>query len=183
MNILEKSLVDASKVAQIAYTRLSRGWWLSHGPESFLMSTIATEINRKTKSWVFLDASPKKIRREIKEPIRRGRPLGNQGKRFDLVIWKKSTNKVRAVIEIKRAYTVGMLYSDRKKLSNYLSQENYPISAYLLAYTEAKGTFRERTLIKRKNEWPSRLGCDIVCYAIDCKDDEFGWAVFLLKIR
>jgi hypothetical protein len=182
MNQLEDVIIKAVKTAQRDYENMTGGWWLSHGPESFLMSAVASKISKKGEFWVFLDASPKKIQKELKEHPR-GRPRKkNQGKRFDLVVWKKASEELRAILEIKRAWNIIGLRADRKKMAEYVkSNKDYDIAAYLLAYTEAR---RENTLSNRLKSWTDRLDCTLVASSMDCKGDgEWVWAAGLFRLK
>jgi len=135
MNNLEKSLLAGGVDAQKRYGEMT-GWWLSHGPESFIEHEIALKVS-KEGFYVFPECSPKKIMEE-KDKRPRGRPSGNRGQRFDIVVWHKATNSVRAIIEIKRAWNVDVLRADSIKVKKALGQ-NLAKSGYLVIYTEAKG--------------------------------------------
>lgn len=135
MNELERIVVDAVKTAQRDYESMT-GWWLWHGPESFMVSSVARLIGKQGDFSVYLDASPKKIQKELEEH-RRGRPRKNQGKRFDIVVWRRASDRLRAILEVKRAWSITGLRADRKKMAEFLSSKNYDIAGYLLVYTEA----------------------------------------------
>ena len=83
MNQLEKAVIEGAKTAQKDYMKLTGGWFLSHGPESFLQHSIAIKIHKQRKFCVFPEASPIKIMKE-RDAYLKGRPSKNQ--RFDLVI-------------------------------------------------------------------------------------------------
>ena len=89
MNQLETAIIDGIKTAQKDYLKMT-GWWLGHGPESFIMCTVATKVATTDGSSVFIEASPKKILKERDEK-RRGRPPTNLDQRFDIVVWQKAT--------------------------------------------------------------------------------------------
>ena len=84
-NRLESEIIKGVKSAQKDYENMTDGWWLSHGPESFLMAMVANQIFKKGDFWVFPEASPKKIEQEMEEKRKRGRPTRVQTKRFDIV--------------------------------------------------------------------------------------------------
>jgi hypothetical protein len=61
-NRLESEIIKGVKSAQKDYENMTDGWWLSHGPESFLMAMVANQIFKKGDFWVFPEASPKNDR-------------------------------------------------------------------------------------------------------------------------
>lgn len=182
MNNLEKAIIEGTQTAQREYENMT-GWWLSHGPESFIMCSVAGMIAKKANFYVFIEASPKRIREEREEQLR-GRPPANHGQRFDIVVWKKSKNDIRAIIEVKRAWSIADLRGDRKKISKYLASNKFVNTGYLLAYTEAKGKRREITLNNRLLRWANTLQCNLAGSFIDKKGDgECGWAVGLFRLN
>ena len=183
MNQLEQAIIDGAKASQRDYEKMT-GWWLSHGPESFLICTIANKLAKNAGFWVFVEASPKKIRKERDEHPPRGRPPKNLGQRFDIVVWQKASNDVRAILEIKRAWSITDLRGDRKKIADFMENSEYVNVGYLLAYTESKGQRRETTLTKRLKNWAERLDCQLVGSTINAKGDgEWGWAVGLFRLQ
>ena len=181
MNQLEKAIIEGTQAAQREYESMT-GWWLSHGPESFIMCTVASKVAQKANFAVFIEASPKKILEERDEKLR-GRPPANHKQRFDIVVWQKSTNNIRAIVEVKRAWSIANLRGDRKKISKYMDSKDFVSTGYLLAYTEAKGKKRENTLKNRLRNWGSELSCVLTGSFIDGKGDgEWGWAVGLFRL-
>lgn len=177
MNQFEEAVIDGAKAAQEEYGEMTGGWWLSHGPESFLAHAIATKL--KEEFWIYPEASPKKI---IKE--RNSRPRGpspkNLGQRFDIVVWAKSINNIRAIIEVKKAWNITSLANDRKKIAIFLKRNKFVKSGYLLAYTEAR---RFDTLSKRLDYWAKGLDCKLVQHYIDPQGDgEWFWAIGLFRL-
>jgi len=182
MNKLEKAIITGTKLAQQQYEEMS-GWWLSHGPESFIMCAVAAQLAKKNNFYVFIEASPEKIRIERGFP-HRGRPDPDRRKRFDIVIWQKSKNDIRAIIEVKRAWNLGNLRKDREKISKYIVSKGFVKTGYLLAYTEAKGKRRKDTLNKRITHWASELKCQLAGSIMEWKGDgEWGWAACLLRFN
>jgi hypothetical protein len=183
MNQLEEAVIDAAKTAQKEYEKMTGGWWLSHGPESFLQHAVAIKV-REEGFWVYPEASPKKIRKD--QDVRpRGRPPRNPDKRFDLVVWQKASNKIRAILEIKRAWSISDLKGDREKIERFLKfKNNEYVAGYLLAYTEADGNKRGDTLSKRLNDWAQKLNCALVGLHKDAQGDgEWGWAIGLFRLK
>jgi hypothetical protein len=181
MNKFEQALIEGAKAAQEDYGEITGGWWLSYGPESFIGHTIANKL-RKEGFLVFPEASPKKIREEMDDPPK-GRPPKNLGQRFDLVVWEKSNEKIKAVIEIKKAWDITLLRTDQKKIATFLKQHEYVKSGYLLAYTDAKGVRRENTLSNRLDKWAQGLSCSLVGFHIDKQgSEEWSWAIGLFRL-
>ena len=181
MNQLEKAIIEGTQAAQREYEFMT-GWWLSHGPESFIMCTVANKVARKANFAVFIEASPKRILEERDEKLR-GRPPASHKQRFDIVVWQKSKNNIRAIVEVKRAYSITGLRKDREKISNYMDSNDFVSTGYLLAYTEAKGKKRENTLKNRLRNWARELSCVLTGSFVDGKGDgEWGWAVGLFRL-
>lgn len=141
MNKLEKGILDGARAAQKEYEEMT-GWWLSHGPESFIEYAVARAVGKQGFT-VFPEASPKKIMNE-RDHRPRGRPRKNLGQRFDIVVWLKASDQVRAILEIKRAWSIADLRSDREKVATFLQRNNFVRAGYLLIYTEAKVKGRRR---------------------------------------
>jgi hypothetical protein len=182
MNKIEEAIIEGTKVAQREYDAMT-GWWLSHGPESYIMCIVANKIGKKADYSVFIEASPKKILSEREEKLRGRRP-SNYGQRFDIVVWNKSRNDIRAIIEIKRAWSMANLSGDREKILKYMKSNKFVKAGYLLAYTEAKGLRRGDTLNNRLDHWAQGLNCRLVGSFIDEKGDgQWGWAVGLFRIN
>lgn len=161
LNDLEKAIGHALPRAQRAYVEMT-GWWLTHGPESFLQHEIARHIARKRKAIVFTEVSPRKIAAEF--PTKgRGRTYEAR-KRFDLIVWQKSSYGVRAVIEIKRAWGAKPVLKDAKKIHSYMLHKRAAKTGYLLVYSDASnakgrssGAGRRKHIEDRFAKWGRRL--------------------------
>lgn len=176
MNQLEKTILGSAIRAQNLYKKISGGWWLSHGPEYFITSTLATDIFRLGGYSVFMEASPRKILNEITQEQRNADNI-----RFDLAIWEKSTNKIRAIIEIKMARDINVLIKDKIKITDYKRINNFVKNGYILFYTELKTIDK---LKSRLSDWPDKLNCTLVGHKVDEKGDgTWKWAIALLKVR
>jgi len=161
---------------------MTDGEWLSHGPESIITSILAMQISKKGKFLVFPEASPKKVQKTIGTK-KRGRPSKVQGKRFDLVVWAKTGNMLRAIVEIKHAWNFPQLQRDQKKIAHYMKGQKNRIAGYLLAYTEARGSYPRKKLEKRFEDWEVKLKCKLVDYSIHrVKGEEWHWAVGLYRL-
>lgn len=195
MNALEKAILSAAREAQGKYEDMT-GWWLSHGPESFIEHEVAAKVSGRENFSVFPEASPKKILAEQgKKP--RGRPAGNLRQRFDIVVWhKKASSRVRAVVEIKRAWATADLRGDVGKVRRILKQK-LAGTGYLLVYTEAKGGPQSSSLSKSEREkrrakilatrlrkWADNLGIKMIGHYIDRRGDgEWSWAFALFRVN
>ena len=179
---LEKAIIQGARAARREYEKMT-GWWFYHGPESFLMCTVASKLSRKDKYIVFIEASPKKIQEALDQKLK-GKPPADRRKRFDIVVWQKSQNNIQAIVEVKKAWAITGLKKDRKKISDYMKRKKELVKkGYLLVYTEATKK-REDTLYNRLYKWAEDLNCDLVNYFIDVKsDDEWGWAIGLFRLK
>ncbi len=178
---LEKAIIQGARPARREYEKMT-GWWLFHGPESFLTCTVASKVSKKVDYTVFIEASPKRILDEREEKLK-GKPPAYLNKRFDIVVWQKSKNNIQAIVEVKKAWNITNLKKDRKKISDYMKRNKFVRKGYFLVYTEATKK-REDTLGNRLDKWAEDLNCDLVDYLIDVKsDDEWGWAIGLFRLK
>ena len=99
---------------------MSDGWWLYHAPESFIQSHLALHIAHNGEFCVYPECSPKRWKASVSRgngTKPRGRPFSaHNKKRFDLVIWRKSGKRPRAIVEIKRAVYASPLVEDAGKI-------------------------------------------------------------------
>jgi hypothetical protein len=167
---------------------MTQGYWLWHAPESFIMASTAIHVDRHYGSEVYMDCTTKKmkIKQNMDDAIR-GRPQKRK-RRYDLVVFKKASDRVRAIIEIKKADTLWHLWSDRKKLHRYLKRNNH-VAVYLLVYTEAVGDDRRARLAKieeRGVNWARDLDCVLVGKRRSPRSDykdEYDWAFYLFRLK
>lgn len=179
-NQLELAILDGAITAQEDYGEITGGWWLWHGPESYLQTTVANRVAKQTGHAVYVDCSIRKLAAEIKRGP--GRPADNQGQRPDLTIWNKSGKTLRAAIEIKRAWSITGVRADATKLLKWLAHSHGPGTAYLLVYSEANGKNRYATLERRFSHWSKELGWRLVCSCADPQGDgEWCWGFCLLR--
>lgn len=183
MNKLERALLAGAQRAQNTYRRMSGGWWLWHAPESLLMHEVARSISR-TGNEVFTEASPAKIAREFSEPLR-GRPSKDQRKRFDIVVWQRTINRTRAIVEIKRTTMLQPVSLDAAKIKKYLNLQSTSGVGYVLVYSEAKGLNRRVSLAKRSFNAAEKLGKEgwrlIDVRVTAPRTDEWAWSIYLLR--
>jgi hypothetical protein len=183
MTILEKAIINGARTAQKNYQEFTGGYWLSYGPESFLVHTVVKSICEEGYCG-FPEASPKLISKALDLQKSRGRPPKNLDQRFDTVVWNKAGNYLKAIIEVKKAWSISSLRSDRNKIKKYLeSNRNHFDKAvgYLLAYTEAK---RADTLQNRFPKWAKELKCKLCHHHVETpENEEWGWSVGLLRLK
>lgn len=180
INTLERSLLEGAVSAQHSYQEMTGGWWLWHGPESFLQVLVAQHVTEKTDHTVYVDASIKKLHKEMERgPIRQAE---NSSQRPDISVWHKTTGTIRAAIEVKRAWSISGVKADAHKLETWLCQDDAPKSAYILVYSEAKGAERYKSLSTRFQNWSKKIGWRLVGSVMDPKGDEtWVWGVCLLR--
>ena len=194
LNAMERRIVEGAKQAHREYYRLSNEW-LDHAPEFFLTTMVARELGRGVmKYWVYLDASPKKIKDEM-EHVSPGQPAKNNQFRFDLVVWWKN-NLPRAVIEVKRAWAIAPLLKDKKKIIGFLKQKQAKGAkrGYLLVYSEArekkgkKGSGKN-TLCNRFNNFATQLKAELAgAPHIETPlnnhwEEKYSWGIALYRIK
>lgn len=179
-NQLEKVLIKAVRKARDQYDEMTGGHWLSHAPETFIQFVIAREIF-KADYYVFSDVSLKKVLNDVfrKAPGKiRGRQPHFLSQRSDLTVWNKSSETVRAVIEIKKAWNIGPLKKDALKLKKLSKMKNGPRRGYIIAYTEAK---REGTLDKTFSSWAKRLKMRLVGSIQRRGNEHWYWGFAVLR--
>lgn len=181
MSKFEQAIIDGAVAAQKDYSQMTN-WWLDHGPEYFITSIVAKHIATEHGCCVFPEASPKKIKKEINAPPKRGPIPKSDSQRFDIVVWQKKLSIVRAIIEVKRAYTIKPLQDDKKKIQDYMKKNPKLVkNGYLLVYTVAK---RINTLPNTLSRWAEQLKCTLVGSHIgEDETGEWRWAVGLFKIN
>ena len=185
MNKLETAILGSAVRALNRYEKIA-GQWLWHAPEFFLTTYVANGIARK--GWyVWCDASPSKIIFE-ESRSKRGHIPTNKNKRFDIVVWHKASKTVKAIIEVKRDWSITSLKGDRKKI---LKQKNKvkasANSGYLLVYSEEKhrknGKTATETLEKRFQRWAHGLGATISGkHFCAPRKGEWAWGFALLRL-
>ncbi len=178
---LEKSILRSVPTAQREYKALTDGWWLWHAPESFLQVIVAQRVAKETKHVVYIDASMRRIEREIGRG--RGRPAKNAGQRPDILVWHKTSATLRAVIEIKRTASFQPIQADAKKMDQWLKRPQGPKTAYILAYSEAKGEKRTTTLRERFDKWETGTSWQRIGSIVhdDPDDPEWAWGIVLMR--
>ena len=144
-NKFEKAILDAAWNAQKFHIEMTGGEYLWYSHESFLQNFIAIKMFKNKKKagyYVYVDASPKKIRESSDSASEEDEKDSRQ--RFDLVFWFKSKNEVKAIVEIKRAWEKNSVMDDIYKLWEYRKTEgDQDIDGYVLYYTDHR----------RKDRW------------------------------
>jgi hypothetical protein len=181
INALEKSILKSAAAAQREYKTMTGGWWLWHGPESFLQVVVAQRVAKTTGHSVYVDTSRKRI--ECEKGRGRERRAANQGQRPDISVWNKTSARLRAVIEIKRTNTLGSIQADATRMSAWLRQANPPSAAYILAYSLSWGNRRTSILTNRFRKWESKTSWKTVGSVVfDAPDDpDCAWGIILMR--
>ncbi|MXX95007.1 MAG: hypothetical protein F4039_05520 [Gammaproteobacteria bacterium] len=138
----EVAILDSACRAQEFHMKMTDGWYLSYSHESFLQNFIAFELFKKSKLSVNIDPSGRKVYEEV-SPW--GRPPGSKrlDQRFDVVVWKKDSSSVKAVIEVKKAWRTKSVLQDVKKLRKFLPTASVRCAkGYVLYYTDKRPTSR-----------------------------------------
>lgn len=177
---LDALILDAATKAQEIYIKMT-GEWLSHGPESFLQMEIARKIF-EDGSYVFPDASDKKVLHAMGPNP--GRPPKDLRKRFDLTVWNKTNDTLRAVIEIKATTNYAPVAKDKEKIEKRFKLGKPPRDGYLLVYSEAKGKEGSQKLKDRFNDWSKRLDWKLADSIVKMDEEyDYAWGFGLFKNR
>ena len=139
MNAIETAIMEAAKAAQEFHTAMTYGQYVSYSHESFLQNYIAMQLFETTEHCVYVDPSKRKIRDWVGK---RGPLPADVRNRFDVVVWHKTKDSVKAVIEVKQAWVTRIVLEDVHKVSKFLKTgSGTGAFGYVLYYTD-----------KRKNE-------------------------------
>jgi hypothetical protein len=168
---LDALILGAATEAQETYIAMTAEW-LSHGPESFLQMEVARKIF-KDGFYVYPDASDKKVLHAMGPNP--GRPPEDLRKRFDLSVWNKTTDTLRAVIEIKAAYAYAPVAKDKEKIARRFQLGKPPRDGYLLVYSETRGKTGNQKLQDKFTKWSKRLDWKLVGVATEMAT-EYDWA-------
>jgi hypothetical protein len=181
MNDLEKVIMQGAMNAHDAHRTLTGGWWLDRAPESFIQVLVAQRI-ATLEHQVYIDTSLKKIVQDIGRR-HRGRPSTNIRQRPDISVWFKTSDTLRAVIEIKRAWQFRPVRLDAMKLTKYLRQKGAAGTGYLLVYSEINGQRRRVKLRNRFEKWANRLSWTLVGHIVRTShvDTDWAWGFALMR--
>jgi hypothetical protein len=130
-NKLESAIISASRES-------------ADGPEHFLQNEIARAI-WKQRFYVFLDVAEKTVRAQLEGVQQPSSSL----KRFDMCVFYKHSERIRAVIELKTKATFSStsIVLDAKKIEKHFAEDTpHASTGYLLAYSEAYRAHRVRLL-------------------------------------
>ena len=133
-NQFEKTILDAAFDAQEFHIEMTNGYYLWYSHESYLQNFIAIKAFENQGFFVYVDASPRKIR-EYSNSISK-RPPRNSAQRFDLVFWHKTKRRPKAIVEIKRTSNQNKVIKDVEKLRGYITKKDAGgATGYALHYT------------------------------------------------
>lgn len=183
MNELERLIIEGTKAAQKEHIKMSGGYWLDDAAEAYLQIRVGQYINQQGKSLVAFEKSPNKMDKAVGD-IRRGRPRGNEKKRFDLIVWRKAYNMapVHAVLEIKRTWLKRPVKLDVQKIRRYVSQKGAQTkTGYVLWYTSRK---KPETISSAIAKMAKTTGCKAAAEYVNktpSKDDWY-WGAGLFRV-
>lgn len=133
-NKFEQSILNAALKAQRFHIDMTGGWYVWYSHESFLQNFIARELAADYR--VNVDLSGKKLRNAVRPRGRPPNPYSLQ-QRFDLIVWSKTTAKVKAVIETKIGWNKAPVLRDVKKVQEFRNLAHGKDAAgYVLYYTD-----------------------------------------------
>ena len=181
MNKLEQHILEGARKAQAQHYQRTNGFWLWHGPESFLQTVVSQEL-QKTGHVIYIDTSIKNLLKEIERGP--GRPAKYERQRPDISVWHKGLETLRAAIEIKRAMNFNTIRADAKKIERYLANKNAAKTGYVLAYSEVTRKHSNRLKI-RFCEWKKKLGAKwtLVGSHVDRSDEDPNWVWGIVLLR
>jgi hypothetical protein len=158
------------------------GHLLRHAPEAFLSTLIAMAIHEQIGCAVYMDAALSRIARERKEL---GILSGKQPKpaeltlRPDISVWEKTTNSIRAAIEVKRAPWTSGISKDVERLRKLVGKDHGPKAGYVVSHTVAN---KEGILNSRIDKWINNKAKLVERDTQSGGDGRF-WGYALLKVK
>ena len=185
-NDLEKAILTAAQRAAKEFDKISGGSWLGDGPESFLQIAVGIDIARQSDRYVGFEKSPKKLQQEMENKFR-GQPPKIHGKRFDLVVWQKATDKPRAIIEVKRSWNKSGPIKDAEKIAKHFRLKSRTcILGYLLVYVSRK---KQDAMLKMFEiiaqdamEIPGIRNAKFVDKVWGDEDEGWRWSIGLIRL-
>ena len=184
----ERAILDAAVSAQEFHMDMTGGQYLWESHESFLQNYIAFRFAkfdakgrfRRNGYCVYIDSSPKKIREGLHKAYSGRTPM--KGKRFDLVFWFKSKDEVKAILEIKRAWTKKPIECDIAKVTNFLrsAMASNVRAGYVLHYTDCRSN-RDNVITRNFEKLAGVSGCMLVDYCVEGSGEEHRWGFALYK--
>jgi hypothetical protein len=179
LNQLESEILSAASKAHNMYENLT-GYWLFHSPEHLLQDLMFLELGKK---WlVFIEANRKRLSEQMgKSPM--GRPPLKRY-RYDLVVWHRSTDTLRAVIEIKRSLIMtDVMKNDANRIRKAINSQPSIKSGYLLVYSEIEQKSGQNALAERFDRWSVHMDLQLIGSKIieyDEKESDYlpGFALY-----
>ena len=95
-----------------------------------------------TKRCIYVDPSPKKLRESSENAGRK--PPKQLKQRFDLVFWMKTSDRVKAILEVKVSWEKNPVIGDIEKVSEYINKYESGATGYVLYYTDKKRKQKSR---------------------------------------
>lgn len=180
MNNLELAICKAVKRASGICMNIT-GHGLYDAPESLFQSLVGTSIG---DSWyVLFEASRSKIGLYHERSLL-GRPPKRKTK-YDLVVWNRARDTLRAVIELKRGVVMTeSMRRDAERIRQAMTRQYQASSGYLLIYSTIETANGASTLRLRMDRWADNLGLDIICQDV-IKDEHTasGWVEAFALMR
>jgi hypothetical protein len=180
-NALEDAICSGIIDAQKKYYEMT-GHLLRHAPEAFLSTLIAMKIHEKLRCSVYMDAALSRIAREREES---GILSGERPKpedlslRPDISVWGKTTGRIRAAIEVKRAPWTAGISKDVERLRRLVGKDYGPKAGYVVSHTVSD---KENTVNARIDHWINNNSTLIRREIKSGRDGRF-WGYALLKVK
>ena len=182
---LGERISDGVKEAHSRYERMT-GWWLQHAPEHFLQNEVARSIWEKGNgNDVYIDASNTKVRADAEAKTKRGWPKKDSGKRFDISVWHRSKNTLKAVIEIKHGERTlfTRVKKDAKRIEDAAKCPNAASVGYILVYSVKKNKEGIETDFRT---WKKELGSKWTLashFVTKPHNEDWAWGFALLRFN
>jgi hypothetical protein len=181
MNEFEKALCRSVRLAHRRYEAIT-GNWLFHAPEHFLQNAIMLSLGKTHE--VYAEATRRKITDGMGRPPR-GRPPRSRAYRFDLVVWHKTKDTLKAVIEIKRSWRNDTaLQRDAERIRRSISSAQRSRAGYLVVYSEVSVKKGKELLLENFVSWADDLGLAVLnAEVMDEEPQQDGWICGFALLR
>ena len=183
----EKKILDAAVAAQRFHIDMTGGQYLWESHESFLQNYIAFRFAKfdsqgrfkRNGYCVYVDPSSQRIREGLAKFYRGKTPMRRS--RFDLVFWFRSKDKVKAVLEIKRAWEKKSIENDINKVTRFLGAKIAENAAgYVLYYTDCRKNDKKQ-IKKRFSKVDGISGSEMVGCRIGGSGEQHSWGFALYR--
>lgn len=178
---IELAIISGTKSAQKQHVLLNDDW-LGTGPEYFLTVHIARHI-AKGDRYVYVDAGLTKLARLLGVQSGPGRKVLHLQERPDIAVKSKADNRLAAIIEVKRAWSISPIDKDVNKVRGHLGYKHSAKYGYVAAYSSSESDKPVTKLKERFSDWAERLKVtNVADYYQNEPSTGWAWGVAVYQV-